>query len=281
MQLYTWSNQYGRGTNTQNWSGWFAGNAKACPGIKTPSNSNSHLPSRNPINIETRSTDIMARRDVRPPGVHENESRANQTISRHRPHDLQVSSGVYNTPLSTSSFTTQQPLYVPYPTPFMGVVPNTPTRVEGDAIQGVVEPTKETLPVTSPFQLHGGMNLRWPHNVGTTPAPVHNTAITSATRSAIPAIPSESLFSSATTLLPSTEGSSNGNDHGITRLSLRQGTTQEPNPCAEYMAPSKGPMSGGVEVTIVGTNFPHTLALSVYFSTKLALVVSWKHLLHG
>lgn len=211
----------------------------------------------------------------------ENESRANQTINRHRPHDLQVSSGIYNTPFSTSSFTMQQPLHVPYPTPFMGVVPNTPTRVEGDAIQGVVEPTKETLPVTSLFQLHGGMDWRCPHNVGTTPAPVQNIGITSATRSAIPTIPSESLFSSATTLLPSNEGSSNGSYHGITRPNLRQGTTQELNPCAEYMAPSKGPMSGGVEVTIVGTNFPHTLTLSVYFSTKLALVVSWKYLLRG
>ena len=221
----------------------------------------------------------MVQRDVRPSGVLENESRANKTVNQHRPHDIQVATGISNSlHLGASSSTMQQPLQVPYPTPFMGVVSNTPTRVGGDTIQGVVVPTRGALPVTSPSQL---MDWTSPHEVGATPAPIQNASMTSATRFIVTTIPSESLSSSATTLLPSTEGSSNGNDHGITHLGSQQGTTQRLNPCAEYVAPSKGPMSGGLEVTIVGTNFPHTSPLSVYFSTNLALVVSWKHLVRG
>jgi hypothetical protein len=221
----------------------------------------------------------MAQRDVSPSGVLEDESRANETVNQHRPHDLQVSSGIcYKPPLGTSSFAMQQPLQVSYPTLFMGVVSDTSTRVVEDTMQGVVGPTMEALPATSPFHLHGGMDWSCPHP---TPAPAQNAGVTSATRFIIPTIPFESLSSSATTLLPSPEGSPNERDHGVTRSILQQGTTQELSPCAEYVAPSKGPMSGGVEVTIVGSNFPHTLPLCVYFNTNLALVVSWKHLVHG
>ena len=212
----------------------------------------------------------------------ENESRANQTINQHRSHDLQAPHGMSNTlPFGASSFTMRQPSHVPYPTPFMGVVSSTPTRVGGDTIQGIVMPTRGTLPVTSPSQLHRRMDWSCPHEVGTTPAPIQNASTTSATCSIVTTTPSESMSSSATTLPSTTEGPSNGNDHGITHPGSQQGTTQRPNPCAEYVAPSKGPMSGGVEVTIVGTNFPHTLPLSVYFGTNLALVVSWGHLVHG
>jgi len=239
------------------------------PGSRLRQNNNSHVPSRNPIE---------AQRDVRPSGVLQDESGANETVNQHRPRDLRVSSEIYNTPpLGTGSFTMQRPLYVPYPTPFMGVVSNTPTMVGGYTIQGIVEPTQEAPPATFPPQLHGGMDRRYPH---LTPAPVQNAGMTSTTRSIVPTIPSV-LLSSATTLLPSTEGSSNGSDHVITGFSLQQGTTQELNPCAEYVVPCRGPMSGGVEVTIVGNNFPYTLPLSVYFNTKRALVVSWKHLVCG
>jgi hypothetical protein len=225
----------------------------------------------------------VAQRDVRPSGVLEDESRANEAVNQHHSHDLQVSSGIcYTAPLGTSSFTIQQPEHIPYATNLMGVASGTPTRVGEDTIQGVSGATKEALPATSPFQLHGRMDGRCPHPTPTPvhPAPVQNAGMASSTCSIIPTIPSESL-SSSTTLLPSTEGSSNGSDHGVTRSSLQQATTQELSPCAEYVAPSKGPMSGGVEVTIVGTNFPHTLPLRVYFNTKLALVVSWKHLVRG
>ena len=224
----------------------------------------------------------MVQRDVRPSCVLENESRANQTVNQHRPHDLQAPPRISNTlPLGASSFTMRQPLLDPYPTPFMGVVSSTPTRVGGDTIQGVVVPTRGTLPLTSPSQLHRRMDWAYPHEVGTTPVPIRNASTTSATYSIVTTIPSESLSSSATTFLPPPEGSSNGDDHGITHPGSQQGTTQRLNPRAEYVAPSKGPMSGGVEVTIVGINFPHTLPLSVYFSTNLALVVSWKYLVHG
>jgi hypothetical protein len=234
------------------------------------------------MNIETRSTDIMVRRDPRPSPVLENESGANDTVNQHLPHDLHISPRIYDIlPLGASSFTMQQPLHVPYPTPFMAVVSNTSTRVGEDIIQGVVEPTKEALGVISPSQLHGRMDWRRPHEVGATPAAIRITGTTSSTLSIIPTIPPESLSSSATTLLPSTEGSSNGSHHGIIRYSSHQGSIQELNPCAEYVAPGKGPMSGGIEVTIVGIDFPHTLPLRVYFSTKPALVVGWKHLALG
>lgn len=224
----------------------------------------------------------MVQRDLIPSGVLENETRANETVNKHPPRDLQVPPGICSTlPLGISSFTTQQSLHVPYPTPFIGVVSNPPIRVVEDIIPGVVEPTKETLQVIPPFRLHGRMDWACSHETGTTPAPIPNADMISATGSIVPTIPPELLSPSATTTLPSTEGSSNGSDHGITCSSSQQSTTQELNPCAEYVAPSKGPMSGGLEVTIVGTNFPYTLPLRVYFSTQLAPIVSWKHLARG
>ena len=224
----------------------------------------------------------MVQRAVRPSGVLENESRANEAVNKHHPHDLQVPPGVRNTlPLGASPFTMQQPLHVPYSTPFMGVVSNTPTRVGGDTIQGVVVPSEEILPVTSPSQLQKRIDSTSPREEGTTPATIQNAGMTSAACSIVTAIPSETLSSSATTLPPSTEGPSNESDHVLTHSGSQQGTTQELNPCAEYVAPSKGPMSGGIEVTIVGTNFPHTLPLCVYFGANIAFVVSWKHLVRG
>ena len=280
--MYTRGGQYGCGTDTRNWSIWIAGNAKACSRIKTPPSNNSHFPHRPSIDIETHSADVVVRRDVRTFGVLENESRANEPVNQHHPHELQVDPRIRNTlPLGASSFTIQQPLLVPYPTPLMGVASNPPTRVGGDTIQGVVVPTKETFPVVSPSQSRRRMHWTFPHELGTTPALIQNAGMTSATPSIATTIPFESLPSSATTVHPSTEGSSNGSDHGITYSDSQQGTTQELNPCVEYVAPSKGPMSGGVEVTIVGTNFPHTLPLSVYFSTNPALIVSWELLVCG
>ena len=117
--------------------------------------------------------------------------------------------------------------------------------------------------------------------VGTAPAPIHDAGMTPTTCSVTQAISSASLPSSLTIIPPSTEETLNRSDHGIIRSSPQQRSIQEPNPCAEYVVPSKGPMSGGIEVTIVGTNFPHTLPLSVYFSTKLALIVSWQYLGRG
>ena len=214
--------------------------------------------------------------------VLENESRANKAVNQHRPHELQVPLEICSTlPLGTGSFTIQHPFHAPYPTPLMGVAPNPPTRVGGDTTSGVVVPTQETLPVIFPSQLRRRMDWTCPREVRTTPGPIQSAGMTSATPSIVTTIPSESLSSSATTLFPSIEGSSNGSDHGITPSDSQQGTTQELSPCVEYVAPSKGPMSGGIEVTIVGTNIPHTLLLSVYFGTNPALIVSWKHLVRG
>ena len=222
----------------------------------------------------------MVQRDLRPSGVLEDESRANEIVNQHHPHDLQVPPGICDAlPLGASSFTMQEPLHAPYSTPFMGVTSNTPTRVGGDTIQGVVVPTEETLPVTSPPQSYRRMDSTCARDVGTTPAPIQNAGMTSAIRPIVTTIPSGSS-SSVTTHLPSTEGSSGGSDHGITHSGSQQGTTQEQNPCAGYVDPSKGPLSGGVQATIVGTNFPHTLPLSVYFGKNLARVVSREHLVH-
>ena len=280
--MHTCSDRCGCGTDTRNWSGWIAGNPKACSRIKTPPNNNSHVPPRRSINIETRSADIMVQRDIRTFGALENESRADKAVNQHRPHDLQTPPRICNTlQLGASSSTIQQPLHVLYPTPFMRVASNPPTRVGGDTTQGVVVPTRETFPVISPSQLYRRMDWTCPHEVGTAPAPIQNAGVTSATHSILTTIPSESLSPSAATLPPSTEGSPNGVDHGITHSGVQQGTTQELNPCVEYVAPNKGAMSGGVEVTIVGTNFPHTLSLIVYFGTNPALVVSWEHLVRG
>ena len=233
-------------------------------------------------NPETLSTDIMVQRDLGSSVMLENESGANEAVNQHCPHDLQAPPGICNTlSLDASSFAMQQPLHVPYTTPLVGVVSNTPTMVEGGTIQGVVVPTEETLPVTSPPQLHGRMDSTCAREVGTTPVPTQNAGMTSVTRSIVTTIPSVSLSSSATTHLPPTEGSSGGSDHGILHSDSQQGTTQELNPCAGYVDPGKGPLSGGVQATIVGTNFPHTLPLNVYFGTNLALVVSWKHQVRG
>jgi len=218
----------------------------------------------------------MVQSDHRPSELLENESEA---VDQRHSHDLQCRPGIHNTlQFGASSSTMQHPLDVPNHTPFIGVVSNIWTRDREDRIQGVVDSTEETPRFIPPSQLHGRTDSTHPHEIGTAPAPIYNARVTSATCSVIPMIPSDSFSSSATTIFPSTEGSSNGGDHRLIRSSLQRGTPQEPNPYAEYVVPSKGPMSGGVEVTIVGTNFPHTLPLNVYFGTKLALIVSWDHL---
>jgi hypothetical protein len=197
-------------------------------------------------------------------------------MNRHRPHDLQVPPGICNTPLlGTSSSTMQQPLNVPNPTPIMGVASNKPTRDGEGIMQGLVDPTEGTLQFISPSRLYGRPNWTHPYQPGTASAPTHFAGMKFATHSSIPTMPYGSILPFAATVLPST---AKGSDHGITRSSPQPGPTQELGPCAEYVAPSKGSMLGGVEVTIVGTNFPHTLPLSVYFSTKLALIVSWEYL---
>ena len=134
-----------------------------------------------------------------------------------------------------------------------------------------VDPTEEMLQLQ-----YGGISWTYPHDVGTAPAPMYDAGVTSNTRSIIQAIPYDSLCSSPAIILPS-----NRSDHGVIRSNSQQWYIQEPNPRAEYVVPSKGPMAGGIEVTIVGTNFPHTLPLCVYFSTKLALIVSWEYLGRG
>jgi len=174
-------------------------------------------------------------------------------------------------PPGTSSSTTQQPLQVPHPTAFIGVVSNRSTGNREDTTQA---PTEEALRTISPYQLYH------PHQPGTALAPTRYTGVAFPARSGIPTMPLGSVSSSAATILPSTTWYPNVRDHGTRRSSSQQGTTQEPTSSAEYVAPSKGPMSGGVEVTIIGSNFPHTLPLSVYFSTKAAVIVSRKYLAH-
>ena len=132
--------------------------------------------------------------------------------------------------------------------------------------------TEGTLQTISPYQIYGNTDWTHPHQPGTALAPTHYAGMAFATRPSIPTIPRGSIHSSAATILPS--------DHRIMRFSSQQRNTQELNPFVEYVAPSKGPMTGGVEVTIVGTNFPHTLPLSVYFSTKPAIIVSREYLAH-
>ena len=199
----------------------------------------------------------MVQKDLRPSGVLENESRANKVISQRHYHDLHVSPGIYDTrQLGTSSFVMHQPLDVSNP---MGVVSNTSTRDGEDIMQGVFDPAKETPQVLPPSQQHECTDWTYPYQLEA-PALISNTGVTSATRFIVPTILCDSLPSSA--------------NHRLMRSSSQQDTTQEPSPCARYVAPSKGPLSGGIEVTIVGTNFPYTLPLSVYFGTKLAVVVS-------
>jgi hypothetical protein len=235
-----------------------------------------HASPRYSIGVETRGADIVVQRDIRPSGVLKKESRANKTLSECCPHDLQASPGICNTlPLGTSPSTMQQPFHFTHPTQFIGVVSNKSTRNGGDITQGVLSSTEETLQTRSPYQLYH------PHQPGTALAPTHYTGVAFSTRHSIPTMPLGSISSSAAALLPSTASYPNGRDHGITRSSSQQDTTQELNSCAEYVAPSKGTMSGGVEVTIVGTNFPHTLSLSVYFSTKPAVIVSREYLARG
>lgn len=215
----------------------------------------------------------MVHKDLRPSGVLGNESRADGAVNNHRSHDTQVCLGINGTqPLGTSSFTMQRPLDDPS---LIEAVSNTLTRDGEDMIQMVENPTEEALQVISPCRR---TDWTYPHQAGTAPAPIRNAGMAAATHPIISTIPRHSVSSSATTIPLSTEGSSNGSDHGFIHPSSQQGATQDPNPCAEYVVPSKGPMSGGIEVTIVGTNFPHTLPLSVYFSTKIALVVRRKHL---
>ncbi len=206
----------------------------------------------------------------------ENESRANENLSRYYPHDLQVSPGICNTlPLGTSNSTMQQPFHVPNPTPFMGVVSNKLIRNGGGIAHAVVGSSEETV---SPSQLYGRTDWSHPHQPGTALAPTHYAGTTFSTRPSIPTMPCGPISSFAATIPPSIAWSPNRSDHGVVPSNSQRGTIQELNPCAEYVAPSKGPMTGGVEVTIVGTNFPHTLPLSVYFSKKPALIVSGKHL---
>jgi len=220
----------------------------------------------------------MVQKDLRPSGVLENESRANEALDQHHYHDLHVSPGIYDTlQPGTGSFTMHQPLDIPNP---LGVVSNTSTRDGEDITQGVFHPAEETLQALPPSQQHESTDWTYPYQLGA-PVSISNAGMTSATRFIVPMTLCDSLPSSATTILPPTEGPSNGSDHRPMRHSPQQDTTQEPSPCAEYVAPSKGPLSGGVEVTIVGTNFPHTLPLSVYFGTKLAVIVSWEHLVRG
>jgi len=177
----------------------------------------------------------------------------------------------------------QQPLNDPNPTPFIGVASNKLTR-DGEGItQGVIGSTEETLKTISPSQQHGRTDWAYPYQPGTAPAPTlyADAGMTFSSRSSIPTISCGSMSSSGATFLPSTSRSPKRSDHGVIRSSSQRRNTQELNPCAEYVAPSKGPMLGGVEVTIVGTNFPHTLPLSVYFGTKLAYVVSREYLVRG
>jgi len=203
------------------------------------------------------------------------------TVDQLYSHDPQVCPGICNTPsLGTSSFITQQLSNVPNPTPFVGIVSNTSTRHGGDITRGVVDPTEETPRTISPPQQHGKTDRAYPRQLGSAPVPIHDVKMTSATGPITRTILSGSLSSSSATILPSTARPPNGSD-GVLLSSSQRGTTQESNPCAEYVAPGKGPLSGGVEVTIVGTNFPHTLPLRVYFNTKLALVVSWEYLARG
>jgi len=274
-QSYTRSTRYWFETNwgARKWSYWFAENSKACSRVRQYP---MRIP-RNSINLETCSANFMVQKDLRPSGVLENESRANETFNQHHSHDLHVSPRIYDTlQLGTSSFTMHQPLDAPNP---MGVVSNTLTRDGEDIMQGVFDLAEEIPQALPPSQQHERTDWT-PYQVGA-PAPISNAGVTSATRSIFPTILYDSLPSSATTSFPPTEGTSNRSDRRLICSSSQQDTTQEPSPCAEYVAPSKGPLSGGVEVTIVGTNFPHTLPLSVYFSTKLAVVVSWEHLIHG
>ena len=221
----------------------------------------------------------MVQRDLRPSGVLENKSKPNETANQHYSNDPQVRPGIINTlPLGTSSFTMQRPSNVPNPTPFIEIGSNSSTGVGKDLTQGIVDSTEEGLQIIYPSQQCGRTDWTYPHQVGTALTSVHNAGMISANRSIIPMRPCDSLSSSATTILPSTTRFLNRNGHGLIPSDSQQRTTQDPSPCVEYVVPSKGPMSGGVEVTIVGTDFPHTLPLSVYFSTKLALIVSWKHL---
>lgn len=243
------------------------------PGSALHSTVFSHVSPRYPIGVETHSTGIVVQRNNRPSGVLENESRVNEALSQRCPHDLQVSPGICDTlPLGASSSTMQQPFHVPHPTPFMGVVSNKSTSNGEGITQKVVGSTEETLQTISPYQIYGKTDWTHPHQPGTARAPTHYSGMAFATHPSIPTIPRGSIHSSAATILPS--------DHRIMRFSSQQSNAQEINPYVEYVAPSKGPMSGGVEVTIVGINFPHTLPLSVYFSTKPAIIVSREYLAH-
>ena len=174
----------------------------------------------------------------------------------------------------------QQPFHRPKATPFTGVVSNKLIGNGGGIAHRIVGSSEETLQTISPSQLYGRTDRPHPHQPGTALPPTHYAGMTSSTRPSIPTMPCGPISSFAATIPPSIAWSSNGSGHGIIPPNSQQGTTQELNPCAEYVAPSKGPMMGGVEVTIVGTNFPHTLPLSVYFSEKPALIVSWECLAH-
>lgn len=217
----------------------------------------------------------MVQTDPQPPGVLENESGSNVTVNQRHSHDLRVCPGIHDTPLGTNSFAVQQPSNDPSPTPSIGIVPNTLTGYGEGMMAEEVNSTEEILQVVSPLQ-YGRISWTYPHDVGTAPAPMYDAGVTSNTCSITQAIPYDSLCSSPAIILPS-----NRSDHGIIHSNSQQWSSQEPNPRAEYVVPSKGPMAGGIEVTIVGTNFPHTLPLCVYFSTKLALIVSWEYLGRG
>ena len=205
----------------------------------------------------------------------ENESRANEHLNQYCPYDFQASPGVCNTlSLGTSNLTMQQPFHVPNPTPFMEVTSNKLTRNGEDIAPGVVVSSEETLQTISPSGLYRRTFWPHPHQPGTAVAPTHYTGATFSTHPSIPTMPRGSISSFAPTIRPSMARSPNGGDHGVMPSNSQQGTPQELDPCAEYVAPSKGPMSGGLEVTIVGTNFPHTLSLSVYFGKKPSIIVS-------
>ena len=209
----------------------------------------------------------------------ENESRANEILNQHNPHDLQVSPGICNTlPLGTSNFTMQQPFHVPNPTPFMGVASNKLTRNGEDIAPGVVISNEGTLQTISPSRLYRRTVWPHPHQPGTALAPTHYAGAIFFTHPSIPTMPCGPMSSSPPTFRPSIARSPNGSDHRVMPSNSQQGTPQELITCVEYVAPSKGPMSGGLEVTIVGTNFPHTLSLSVYFGKKSSTIVSWEHL---
>ena len=165
-------------------------------------------------------------------------------------------------PPATSS-SMGQPRDVLDPVPSIGITSNPLTMDTGNFIQGVVGPTEESAIRLA--QLNSRTDQTRTDQEGATPLLTRGAQVTHPSASTFPMMPFGS--SSYATVFPSTVGSPNGSGS-------QPNIFQAPNPRAHYVAPSKGPMLGGIEVTIIGTNFPHELPVYVYFGTRPAIIVS-------